>query len=180
MANIDNPMGFRPVGQPLRVNKYRIEAGYATDLFINDVVHLSGGYVVKGTNSGSVLGSIVGFVSDHGADVDGYYPANSPNTYFALVADHPEQLFIAQDDGDGTAIALTDIGKTGKLITTTAGNTTTNISGMEADGSTFSGTGQATTDQFRLVDLVDDPNNAVGAHADWIFAVNNHVYRPTA
>ena len=124
------------------------------------------------------LGNIVEFVSDKGVDVDGYYPANSDDNYVAIVADAPNQLLIAQDDGDGVVIALTDIGKTGIPISSTAGNIITNLSGMEIDMSSISGADQSPTDPLILIDLVDAPDNALGDFAEWIVGINNHYFKP--
>jgi hypothetical protein len=182
MANTNRPQGAQPINSPqgsVQTTAYRIENGYGTNLFVGDFVTLSGGYAIKataGTNN-KLLGAIVGFECDAGIDVAGYYPKDSTDNYKALVADAVDQRFIMQDDGDGTAMDLLDIGKTGNIITTHSGDTTTNISGMEADGSSFSGTGQAVTDQLRLVDIVDRPDNVAGANAEWIFTIHNHYYR---
>ena len=74
-------------------------------------------------------------------------------------------------------MALDDIGKTGNLIFTHSGNTSTGLSGVEADGSSFSGAGQAVTDQLQLVDWYDAPGNEVGANGRWVFVIHNHYYR---
>ena len=182
MANDNRPMGFHPINSPqgsVQKTAYRIEKTYATALYIGDMVTLSGGYIIKATaaTANPLLGAIVGFECDAGMDDAGYYPASSTDNYKAIVADAVDQRFVGQDDGEGTAMDLLDIGKTGNLVFTHSGSTTTNLSGMEADGSSFSGSGQAVTDQLKLVDLVDRPDNVAGANAEWIFVIHNHYYR---
>jgi len=179
MANVDNPNGFTPVDPCLRVTRYPIEAAYATSLFVGDMVDISGGYVVKATAGAGnqLLGAIVGFECDDGGIKEGgYYPASSSYTWYALVADHPNQRFVAQDDGVGTDIALTDVGELGQIIAGTAGNENTNLSIMELDGSSF-GTGSAANSQVRLIDLDRTPDNAVGDNARWVVEIHDHALR---
>lgn len=182
MANDNRPMGFHPINSPqgsVQKTAYRIEKGYTTALYVGDPVTLSGGYIVKATagTAHSLLGFIDSFECDEGMDVAGYCPASSANTYKAIVADAVDQRFVGQDDGEGTPMDLLDIGKTGNLVFTHSGSTDTNLSGVEADGSSFSGSGQAVTDQLRLVGIVDRPDNVAGANAEWVFTIHNHYYR---
>ena len=181
MSNINAPRGFRPENiagcRPPR--RYRITASYATSLFTGDPVTLTSGYIVKATaaTNNKLLGFISHFECADGIQAQGYYPASSALTWYAYVYDDYNTRFVGQDDGDGTAMALDDIGKTGNLIFTHSGNTTTTLSGAELDGSSFSGTGQAVTDQLLLVDWVDRPGNEVGANAEWVVLIHNHYYR---
>ena len=180
MANVNGPYGFKPYQETLQVTPYYIESEYATALYIGDLVTLSGGYAIKATagTDNSILGAIIGFENIDGTDgFAGYYPASTAGTWVALVADDVHQRFMAQDDGVGTAMDLLDIGKTGNFIATHSGSTTTNLSGLELDGSSFSGTGQAVTDQFRLIGLVGKSGNSAGANADWIVEIHNHYLR---
>lgn len=177
MANTDNPMGFKPWdNKPLRVTAYPIEAAYATDLFVGDMVTLSSGYIIKSTaaTANQLLGAVVGFeCTDGGIKEGGYYPASSTYSWKALVADDPHQRFVAQCDGGGT-LAVANIGGTLNIKQTHSGNTTTNLSGMEIDSSAVSG---AVTDQLRLIGLVDKPGNAWGGNGEYIVEIHNHVLR---
>ncbi len=180
MANIDNPNGFHPLnGTCVRPpTAYPIEVTYSEDLFIGDLVALSGGYIVQGTaaTDNALLGAIVGFeCRDGGIKQGGYYPDDSAYTWYALVADDPGQRFVAQDDGAGTDIAQAHVGNTGIWIKGT-GNKNTNLSGHEMDGSSFT-TGNAVTDGLRLIGLVDKPGNAFGDNAEWIVEIHNHQLR---
>ena len=181
MANTDNPCGFKPMNMAgLRPpTKYRIAADYSEDIFIGQPVSLSGGYAIIATagTDNTLLGIAAYFENiTQGMKGGGYYPDDSSDEWVVYVWDDPHTRFIAQDDGAGNDIALTDIGNTGNFIGTHAGNTDTNISGAELDGSSFDA-GQAVTDQFRLVDLVDKPGNDVGDNAEWVVEIHNHVYR---
>ncbi len=186
MANDDNPCGFKPMNNVgLRPpTRYRIEGSegtpYATALYVGSPVNLSGGYVIIATagTDNPLLGFISHFENrDSGfKDSGGHYPASSGDDWYVYVWDDPHTRFIAQDDGVGTAMDLLDIGKTGNLLIGT-GSTTTNLAGSELDGSTFSGTGQAVTDQLRLIDIVDRVGNAVGINAEWVVEIHNHALR---
>ena len=179
MANVDRPMGFHPVEPVLRITKYRIEAEYATALYIGDPAALVSGYINKATagSGNSVLGFIVGFECDQGIKEGGYYPASSTDAWWALVADHPDQRFIGQDDGDGTAMSLAHVGNWGSLIFTHSGSTDTNLSGAELDGSDFSGGAETRVDQMQLIGLAETPDNEAGANANWIVQIQRHQLR---
>lgn len=177
MANIDNPHGFKPWNnKPLRVTAYAIEAAYATALYVGDMVTLTSGYITIGESATDkpLLGCIVGFeCSDGGMKEGGYYPASSPYSWKALVADDPYQRFEAQDDAGGT-LAIANIGTTVNIQTTHSGNTSTNLSGQEIDASA---TGGAVTDQLRLIGLVNRSDNAWGDNGEYIVEIHNHVLR---
>ena len=178
MANDNNPCGFKPknVAGVRPPGKYRIEVTYGTSLFIGDPVDLSGGYVIKATAGAGhpVLGIISHFECADGMQYGGYYPASSTRTYYAYVNDDPSTIFVGQDDGAGTAMDLLDINKRGDFVFTDSGDTDTNLSGAELDGSTFSGTAGGATSQCRILDLVDKPGNAAGANGEWEFVIHNH------
>ena len=182
MANLDNPHGFQPV-QMAGVRPptaYRIQGSegtpYATALFIGDMVTLSGGYIIKATagTGNALLGAIVGFECINGGiKAGGYYPASSAYNWYALVADDPHQRFIAQSNAAAT-LAIADMGGTGNIILADhAGNTATNISGMEISGTV----GNAVTDQLRFIGLADMPDNAHGAWGEYIVEIHNHYLR---
>ena len=178
MANTDNPTGFQLLhGVAVRPpTKYRIEAAYASALFIGDMVMLTSGYTIKGVEGtdNPLLGSIVGFESPDGSiKAGGYYPAASSYAWYALVADDPAQRYVAQCNGGGT-LSQANVGGTVNIKTTHAGSTTTNLSGMEIDSSAVSG---AVTDQLRLIGLLDAPGNAWGAHGEYIVEIHNHQLR---
>ena len=182
MANADNPMGFQLLnGVAVRPpTAYQIQGSegtaYATALYIGDMVTLTSGYVVKAAAGATnqLLGAIVGFECVNGGIKEGgYYPASSGYNWQALVADDPAQRFVAQCDGGGT-LALANRGGTVNIKLTHGGNIATNLSGMEIDSSAVSA---AVTDQLRLIDLVDKPNNAWGANGEYIVEIHNHQLR---
>lgn len=180
MANIDRPRGLQVYGKILRITKYDIPAAYNAALYKGDPVAgvAGGGINIATAGTGNVvLGAIVGFEEITAAkhlNNYNYYPASDAGTWRVLVADHPDQRFIMQEDSDGSNLALTERGANGNLVATAAGSTTTGLSGWEIDSSSFSGDETTAGDQLRLIDLLDEVNNAVGAHADWIVMINNH------
>lgn len=182
MANTDNPCGFKPLdNKPLRVTAYRIEGGdngtaYSENLFIGDMVTLASGFLIVAPEGATnqLLGCIVGFECiDGGIKEGGYYPDDSSNYWWALVADDPNQRFVAQDNA-AAALEQADVGLTLNIETATAGNTTTNLSGQEIDSTHSS---RAVTDQLRLIGLLDKPGNAWGTHGEYIVEIHNHVLR---
>lgn len=181
MANVDNPMGFKPYdNKPLRVTPYRIEGSegtpYDTALYIGDMVTLTSGDVEIATagDGNDLLGAIVGFECINGGMAEGgYYPADSTYDWIALVADDPMQRFVAQCDGGGT-LGQSDVGGLVNLKTTHSGDTDTNLSGQEIDSSAVS---DAKDQQLRLIGKVDKPGNAWGANGEYIVEIHLHSLR---
>ena len=182
MSNMDNPHGFSLLnGVAVRPpTPYRIQGSegtpYATALYVGDMVALSGGYIVKATagTANPILGAIVGFESINGGiKAGGYYPASSTYNWIALVSDDPSQRYVAQCDGSGS-LTQANVGGTVNIKITHAGNTTTNLSGMEIDSSAVSG---AVTDQLRLIGLVNMPGNEWGANGEYVVEIHNHQLR---
>ena len=176
MANVDIKNGLNAHKGYEPKTPYPIANAYDTNLFVGDPVTLSGGTIVKFTagTANEILGSIVGFECREGMDKAGFYPKDSTDHYIAIVADGVGQFFECYEDGDTTPIALDDIGKTGNFIATHAGDPVTGLSGVELDSSSFSGSGQAATDQAQLIGFVERTGNELGAHACWIIKIHNH------
>ena len=168
MANLNAPHGFRPTGGLLHSKMYKIADTYATALYIGDPVvrDASGDIVIATAGAGNyILGVALGFFDTSFAPLTHpYYVASTAGVHYCLVADHPEQYYEVQDDGTVTQLALVDLGALVNLILTHGGSTTTGLSGAEIDSSS-QGTGA--TQQFRLMDIYRDVNNAIGANCRW-------------
>jgi hypothetical protein len=91
-----------------------------------------------------------------------------------LVADDPNLLFMAQEDGDGSSLDMVDAGLNINFIVG-AGNTTSGQSGMQIDSSTVATTA---TLPLKLIEPVQTPDNeltALGqANTRWVVKINNH------
>lgn len=164
--------GLKPVrylsGAPYNgaVNKYYVEAGYGTALRIGDPVALGGTGDAAGNYPNVVLatlaaanamcGVIVGIEPDADDLSLTYIPASTGG--YVYVADDPNLVFEAEEDAVGAALAIADIGNLGILVTGTA-SAIYGTSGIALDSSSFAS--NTANGQFRLVGLVNSPDNAL-------------------
>lgn len=152
MPNQDRPRGFRPYGKLLRANPYNADA----TIYPGDGVKLKSDGQVEVVAAGAAgwVGVALSYATA-GNDV--------------LVADDPNQLFIAQAD-DSTIDAQTDLLLNYNVVAT-AGNSTYKQSRMEIDAST-----QATDSNLpiKVLRLLGEVNNALGDNCDVICKINNH------
>jgi len=95
-----------------------------------------------------------------------------------LVADDPNLVFIAQDDGGGTLSADT-VGLNANLISGT-GSTVTGLSGWEIDGGTTDGPDADASNQLLLLRLYPAHDNEISDFAIWEFLINQHTYKPAS
>jgi hypothetical protein len=192
MSNPNAPFGLRPIGtangQPYTgaARVYSIPAGDGTAVFIGDAVKLVGtGQIINGSPYTDVAIAATGDVFV-GA-VIGVLPATRDSlTYRAastqrllLVADDPDLLFEAQQRNAGTALNVNDIGLNAN-IQVVAGSTVTGYSATVVDT-----TGPATTNTLdvKIMGIVDDPANDIGASASagtaasrLLVRINRHAY----
>lgn len=188
MANTNKVNGFRPVrylnGAPYNgaFRRYVVPATDGTALFVGDLVKaettgdlttgLSG--VTRATAGAAVIGAVVGFEADPTNLNTPQYRAASTRR-IVYVADDPNLLFEAQEDGLVTPIAMASIGLNASLISTSGGNTTTGASGMEIDSSTAAATA---TLELKIMEAVARQDNelitAGQAYTRWVVKLNNH------
>jgi hypothetical protein len=189
MANTNAPFGFKPYGNVLRSNWYPVAHDYGTALFIGDVIQCAAtptGLVcgkfdgdtrmsVELSTAGAaglVLGAALAFMHGGTGDVISYLPATQHGdgvvAGYVLVADHPDQLYIVQEDGDTTPIAAANIGQNISAIYTHTGNTGNGQSKAEIDSNTV-----ATTNTFAFRLVKSYPGDTVAsAYCRWIVIVN--------
>lgn len=184
MPNADNPNGLTPVcyvsGGPYNgaVNMYYIPAS-DTDAagYIGALVKLTGGADANGVpavtanvaSGNPVVGVIVSVVPDVNSST--IYRANSTARY-VLVCDDPNVLFEIQEDG---TTAATVAGATAIGTGFTSGSTVTGRSALEISTAGISETSD-TDDDFRLIRMVQRPDNATGANGRWLVRLNVHQY----
>ena len=186
MANADAPFGLRPVsmldGSPWngQVIRCQFEATDTTACFIGDLVELNGTPGTEGvptvtqgaaSTANGFFGVVVAFEYDP-TDLESKYRLASTQRA-CYVAPALDCLFEIQEDSDGGALALTNIGQTCDVIVG-AGDTTTGLSGMELDSSNV-GTGA----NLHILGLVNRPDNEVGNQANWLVRINESVLRGT-
>lgn len=172
MPNANQPMGFIPrrhmSGGVVRHHEpFKIQSGYATALFRGDAVILTAGYVTKALeNSALILGIFDGVRYRDSSGKTTF----SPNWVASTVTLGAEDVecFVTTDrhiayrvqSSVGTAyVDATHKGGVFDLIATNAGSAITGQSGMELN------LGDTGTGQFRVIGLIDEPNNAAGLNA---------------
>ena len=184
MANIDQAYGLRPIakvgsapGGTTGTTKYSIADNQSTAIFTGDPVkYKNDGTIEVATASDALLGVFMGcFYTDPTTGKPTYkdhFPASlSPGDAIAFVADDPDQMFVAQQDSDGSNLVAADLNLNANLIFGT-GSTTTGMSGVEIDSSTGAVTA---THQVRLIAFYDTPSNdATANNSDLVVKINNH------
>jgi len=181
MANTDAPSGFKPVmhrdGSPWngQVRRCVFLAADTTATFVGDAVKSSGTADADGIPSVAQLGTntaargvVVAFEPDPTNLGLNYRTASTLR--YAYICEDPTVLYeVQEDDATATNIAITAVGNNTDIVVGT-GSTTTGVSGMEIDAD---GVGTSTA-QCRIVQLVQKPDNAIGASAKWLVYFNEH------
>ena len=183
MANVNKPFGFRPVGKVgsnydnQGLTQYKISNGYGANLFQGDAVTLSGGYLAIATAGNPIVGVFQGcyYVDPTTGKPTwkNYFPTGTAqNDIVALVNDDPNAQFVVQCSGTA---AVTCVGRNADLVTSTAGNTTTGLSGQQVG---VPATGNATY-QWKVVGVYEDDedNDVLLDYANLIVIPNNHLYK---
>ena len=184
MANIDAAFGLRPIakvgsapGGTTGTTKYSIADNQGTAIFTGDPVkYKNDGTVEVATAGDASCGVFMGcFYTDPTTSKPtfrNHFPASlSPGDAIAFVADDPDQLFIAQQDSDGSNLVAADLNLNADLVFGT-GSTTTGMSGVEIDSSTKNTTAAL---QVRLIDFYDTPSNdATANNSILVVKINNH------
>ena len=187
MANVNKVNGFKPHrylnGAPYNgaFTRYVIPSSDGSATFIGDLVtadatadSVTG---LRGVNqaaaSDACIGVVVGFeVDPTNLNTPMYRAANTKRVVY--VADDPNLLFIAQEDGDTDPLEMVDAGLNVNFVVG-SGSTTTGASGMQIDSDTENTTA---TLPLKLIEAVQSPNNelvAAGqAYTRWVVKINNH------
>lgn len=189
MANTDAPYGLRPVNYSSghaytgAVKRYKKEASVI--LAAGDPVVLTGtsesgtgiALITRATGSegspSTITGVVVGIDPVRTALNQTYLAA--ADTGYVLVADDPHLVFSCQEDADGGALAITDVGRGVDLIVGNA-DTTRGQSIVELDSSSAAGSGV----QCRILECVQREKNTVAsANAEYLIQIVEHTYGGT-
>ena len=186
MANQDAAFGLRPIGRVGGTpytggqSRYRIAANYGTAIFQGDMVmQVTGGTVEIHADGGTV--PIVGvFNGCQYTDpttgeqrFSNFYPASTnASDLIAFIIDDPMVVFEVQADA---AFPVADLFGNFDVVYTSAGSTTTGISGSElkvSDG------GTATTLSLKAIDISEDPENSdvASANTNVKVVIQNHIF----
>lgn len=186
MANEARVNGFKPVkylnGAPYngQATLYCTTTADGVALFVGDLVKLAGTADANGVRgvaqaeaSDACVGVVVGIVPSMTALDTPQYRAASTARY-VLVADDPNIIFEAQEDGATDPLEMVDAGLNVNFVVG-AGSTTTGASGMQIDSNTEDTTA---TLPLKLIEPVQRPDNelvATGqANTRWLVKINNH------
>jgi hypothetical protein len=193
MGNTDRPFGFQPYGPILRQNLYCVITAPTINIYHNDVVVAGGvntntphGYMmaiedgaVPDGNPG-ILGSVTS-IFDEKMDPVKYIAAteagNSVIAGYVMVADSPNQLFIAQEDAVTNAIDLDEGSMNANIISATlcAGNSSTGISTQEIDSDTAATTAALQVKMLRPHEA-DTPGDDADIGCRYICQLNEHYF----
>lgn len=149
MANKDMPTGLKPHEQCIRARKY--VAG--STVYPGDPVALAADGQVDSSVTAPLLGVALNYATV-GQDL--------------MVADHPDQIFVAQATA---SIAASDVGQNASLSLGTA-STLYKMSRAEVDQSTLNTTATLAVKILGIGEAVD--NTAGSADVDVLIKINNH------
>jgi len=189
MPNVNRVNGFQPAktltGAPWngQATRYVVAAADTTALFVGDLVKLSGAtgtgdyFGIRGVTQAAAGDAVVGVITGFDIVPDAL---NTPQLRAAstqrgvFVVDDPTVLFVAQEDGDTTPIAMASVGLNVNFIVA-AGSTTTGASGMQLDSNTVTTTAAMT---LKLIEPLLTPSNELvtngQANTRWVVKINNH------
>lgn len=193
MARTNSPFGLQPWNTVLRAGMYAIVTANTTAVFIGDAVNHGGtSYTTKWGQlpgladtatmagaAGKTIGPVLGLF-DHKGDPILYMPASTTGdgviAGFALVADHPDQLFLVQEDSDSENIVAAEIGLNADMVVG-SGSTKTGLSAAALDSSTEAST---STLMLKIVSLHPDdiiaPSDTTPAYNRFIVKINSHYF----
>jgi hypothetical protein len=167
------------------LNSYQIASTYATALYTGDpVTILTDGTLGVGVAGSAIVGVFAGvkYIDSTGVPkFQAYWPGNpgvlTGSTVEALVIDDPNVVFTIQEtSGTGTAgtpLALADRGLNANFLYT-AGTAATGQSAVSLNNASEADT---STLNLKILQLDPTPGNAVGAFANWLVVINNHLYK---
>lgn len=189
MANVNRVNGFRPVkdlsASPWngQVTRYVVAAADSTILAVGDLVKFAGTTgtgdylgirgVTRAAASDALVGAIVGFdVVPDSLNTPQVRAASTQRGVF--VVDDPSALFVAQEDGDTTPIAMADVGLNVNFIVAAA-STVTGASGMQIDSNTTTTTATMSLKLIEPLAVSDNELTTSGqSYTRWVVKINNH------
>jgi len=168
------------------VRTYAVPANNGTALYFGDPVNLitnsSDGNGVQNVviatagATNQVLGAFVGISNNAGQTVITLLQSQTPylaasQAAYVYVTDDPFLLYAIQEDGIGGAMVSGASGRNADLVSG-SGSTVTSQSGWLLDSSTL---GTGSTKQLRIIQLLQEVDNAVGLSAKWLVKINQGI-----
>lgn len=175
VGNIDAPMGFVPIKRnPDWEHRYYkdttagvIGIGDPVICGTNSSDPLGYPEIVRATTGAAITGVVVG-IEPH-PDRPRQMHLAAADVGYVLVADHPMQEFVVQDNGGATGIVVTNLKQHIDSVTALDANTSTGRSKYELDTEAI-----ATDNTWVLLRKYDAPNNKVGDNCRWVVRANLH------
>lgn len=192
LAAVDMPDGFTPWGPVLRARWYSIVTSNAVAVYHGALMEAVGttyatpvfgalpAAISEETGAtGTILGVVIG-ICDHNFCPALYLAAsttgNGTIAGYALIADHPQQVYVAQEDGDTSSMQAANVGLCVDAVGTT-GNTSTGRSAMEIDSNTVAGTA---TLALRMIGVHPEDSisttGTAGNHCRFLVQINTSYY----
>ena len=186
MANKDAAFGMRPVGRVGGTpytggqSRYRIANNYGTAIFQGDMVAQVTGGGIEVHADGCTVPIVGVFNGCQFTDpttgeqkFSNFYPASTAaDDIIAFVIDDPMVIFEIQANA---AMPVADLFGNFDIVYTTAGSTTTGISGAELN---VSDGGTGTTLSLKAIDISEDPENSdvATANTNVRVVIQNHIF----
>jgi hypothetical protein len=188
--------GFRPVkhlsGAPYngQFNRYMVSASETGAINIGDLVVLSdsnalvdtagfGVYpAVERAGSGTsavIVGAVVGFEPDYSNLNAGMFRAASTRRV-VFVADSPDLIFAAPQDGVGGVIAAASVGLNAAVALGSAATTAPWASAMSVDSSTVATTNTLPVTVVGILASPDNDETSTARPAEVLVRINTHQY----
>jgi hypothetical protein len=196
MAAYDAPFGFMCYGPILRVQRYAVNTAPTINLCPSDVVSAGGaivstpkGYLMDVDDAAVVdgdaglLGAIVSCEDEDGAPLS-YIAAtrvgNGTIAGYVMIADHPDQIFIAQEDGGANAIDLSEGSMNANILSANlqAPDSNTGRSTQQIDSSSAATTAALNVKLIRPHED-DIPADDDNPYVRWVCTLNEHFYGDT-
>jgi len=154
MTTSNTPFGLKYHSGPIQLMAVQLTTSYGTALYKGDCVcQVTAGTYEQHTPGSGIDGVCWAFLRSDGM-MASYVPASDTTyTYKAIINVAQDALYVVQEDGDSTALALTDMGNNCNLVYTHAGNTATGVSKMELNSDSKSAS--TTTLDCHLYGLAD-------------------------
>jgi hypothetical protein len=177
-------MSGAPYNGAVRV--YYVPVGNATALYLGDpvvnITNSSDGNGVQAVGIASagggakVLGAFLGIANNAGQTTITLLQSQTPylaasQAAYVYVSDDPFLLYAIQEDGIGGAMVSGASGRNADLVSG-SGSTVTSMSGWLLDSSTLQTT---STLQLRIIQLLQETDNAVGTSAKWLVKINQGI-----
>jgi len=169
------------------VRTYYVPSGNGTALYLGDPVNLVAGSsdgngvptaeIATGGSTHQILGAFMGISNNAGRSVITLLQSQTPylaasQAAYIYVCDDPFLLYAVQEDSVGGAITSNGATSANANLIAGSGSTVTSQSGWLLDSSTVSAVGSDSTLQVRIIQMLQETDNAIGNYAKWLVKIN--------